>query len=487
MEQRGMRLTNSFKLKPEACPDGPFKGYYRIDGINLASRKNPSLVFSHLMHHFSEDNLRQAFRRLDGSKAVGIDQMTKSEYQKSLESNIQLLQDEIAKGGWRPKPSREVLIPKPQGGKRPLAVGCLEDKIVQNLAAKILEAIYEPVFHDFSYGFRTGRSTHDALSEAYQSIEGTKKNCVVVEMDLEKYFNSIDHDLLMKFVEQKISDPFFLRLLRRMLRNSILSNDGVIRVNEQGTPQGSPISPVLSNIFLHDVLDDWFATNWKSEGQIIRFADDAIFVFSSKETAERFKAALNVRLTECGVRLNDDKSGITQFHSKSPQGDIPFLGFVFYWGRRRLAKTVLKLKTAPKKVARAIQDFKVWIKSVRNRLTTAAIWKGAASRLRGHYNYFGVSYNQSKCSYFYFAVTRLLYKWLNRRSQKRSYTWPAFQRKLLNDPLPMPPLLDQLKDITGQDGNSFGTKLKRKPKSRMRENRTYGSVRSSGRQRPLFT
>jgi group II intron reverse transcriptase/maturase len=487
MERRDTRLTNQFKLKPNACPDGHYKGYYGLNGINLAAVKNPQLRFNNLSHHLNEGNLLQAFRRLDGSKAVGIDHVTKSEYQKSLWTNIQNLDDKIAKGGWRPQPSREVLIPKPQGGTRPLAVGCLEDKIVQNLVAKILEAIYEPKFYDVSHGFRPGKSTHDALHQAYQLIDKCKKNCVVVEMDLEKYFNTIDHDLLMNFIEQSISDPHFLRLLRRMLRNSILSEDGIIRTNEIGTPQGSPVSPILSNIFLHYVLDDWFKQNWEKQGKIIRYADDAIFIFEDKAVAEEFKTALEERLSNFKVKLNQDKSGIKQFHYKAPKGDIPFLGFVFYWGKQRLVKSILKLKTAPKKLAKSIQDFKEWLKQNRNRLRTKKIWEGAASRLRGHYNYYGLSFNTPKLNHYYVEVTKLLYKWLNRRSQKRSYSWAEFQRKLRYDPLPKPPTLTEVIDITDKFGNRYDSKLKRKPKSRMRENRKYGSERSRGTKLPLFT
>jgi hypothetical protein len=254
-----------------------------------------------------------------------------------------------------------------------------------------------------------------------------------------------------------------------------------------GTPQGSPVSPVLSNIFLHYVLDDWFKEHWSLQGKMIRYADDGIFIFEDKTTAQKFKDALNESLSDYGVNLNHEKSGITQFHYKAPHGDIPFLGFVFYWGKQRLVKTVLKLKTAPKKLARSIQDFKEWIKANRHRLRTKKIWEGAASRLRGHYNYYGLSFNTPKLSHYYYEVTKLLFKWLNRRSQKRSYTWSEFQRKLRYDPLPTPPNYNEVLDITGLFGNRSDSKLKRKPKSRMRENRTYGSVRSNGRQLPLFT
>jgi len=483
MKRRGARRANQFQLEPEVCTDGPFKGYSRLDWINSAAKKDLNLKFSHLMHHLSEENLVQAFRQLDGSKAVGIDQVTKSEYQKELRSNILQLGDEIARGGWRPKPSREVLIPKSNGGTRPLAIGCLEDKIVQNLVAKVLEALYEPKFHGNNYGFRPAKSTHHALVHAYQAIGQRAKSCTVVEMDIEKFFNMIDHDKLMSFIEKRISDNHFLRLIRRLLRNSILSVDGEIKVNEMGTPQGSPVSPILANIFLHEVLDEWFATNWRQHGEMIRYADDAIFIFEDKVQAEEFKGALKARLELFGVRLNEDKSGIVHFHKKSPKGDIPFLGFVFYWGRQRLVKTVLKVKTAPKKLAAAMQRFKEWIKGYRNREKLSVIWKEIISRLIGHYNYYGVSTNTSKLNHFYYQAIREVFKWLNRRSQKRSFTWLQFQRKLYFNPLPKPPTEFDMIDITqGTD-----TKMKRKPRSRMREIRTYGSVRSRGRQLPLFT
>ena len=229
-----------FKLQPQPCLDGSLKGYYRLDWINSVAMRDPARVFDNIIHHVNDDNLIQAFRGLDGSKAVGIDQVTKSEYGRNLRANIEALSSEIRRGGWRPQPSREVLIPKPSGGTRPLAIGCLEDKIVQALTAKILEAIYEPRFHRHSYGFRPKRSAHQALGRVYSAINKRGKHTVVVEMDIEKFFNHIDHDKLMNIIEERISDQHFLRLIRRMLRNSILSKDGNLIDNTTGTPQGSP-------------------------------------------------------------------------------------------------------------------------------------------------------------------------------------------------------------------------------------------------------
>ena len=197
---------NHFKLMPEACTDGPMKGYIGLERISFAARKGSNFKFCNLMHHLNELNLVQAFRQLDGSKAVGIDQVTKYEYGSQLQTNIEGLYQEIRGGGWRPRPSRERLIPKPNGGMRRLAIGCLEDKIVQSLCAKILEAIYEPIFHRHSFGYRPGKSPHQALARVHQEIRRREDSCVVVEMDIEKFFDTIPHEKLMELIERRISD-----------------------------------------------------------------------------------------------------------------------------------------------------------------------------------------------------------------------------------------------------------------------------------------
>ena len=487
MERREPHKVNQFKLSPEACTDGPFKGYERLNWINsAAARLEHPERFMTLMHHISVNNLRQAFRGLDGSKAVGIDQVTKKQYQQNLEANLVALCDEIARGGWRPKPSREVLIPKPQGGTRPLAIGCLEDKIVQQLVAKILEAIYEPIFHRHSYGFRPARNTHQALSRLYHVVNLRSKNCTVVEMDIEKFFNSMDHEKLMEMIELRIADPHFLRLIRRMLRNSILSQDGQIVVNEHGSPQGAPVSPILANIYLHYVLDEWFDENWAEYGEMVRYADDAVFVFGTEQKALEFKDALTEQMkNSAGLNLNVDKSGILKFSKASPQGQLPFLGFCLYWGKakRNAKQKVLKVKTATKKLAKCIEAFTSWIKTTRNRKKLKDIWELAAAKLRGHYSYYGVSFNRAKLNHFYYVAVDALYKWLNRRSQKRSFTSERFQRRLMFNPLPKPTPNAALIDIT------TGTiaKSKHNMKSRMRKLRTYGSDRSAHWQQRAFT
>ncbi len=483
MERRESHRAIRFNLTPEPCSHGPFTGYARLDRINSAARNNPDQKFKALVQQFTVENLRQAFRSLDGSKAVGIDQITKDHYSKDLEANLHRLADRISCGGWRPQPSREVLIPKASGGTRPLAIGCLEDKIVQQLGAKILEAIYEDSFHRHSFGFRPKRNTHQAIARLYKVIQERGENCVVVEMDLEKFFNSMDHEKLLEILSVKIEDHHFLRLIRRMLRNSILTEEGEIRQNERGTPQGAPISPILANIYLDAALDSWFDQNWGQHAQMVRYADDAVFVFTDMKTAEDFKRSLADRFEGFRLKMNDDKSGIVNFNLHSPESEIQFLGFHLYWGKKSMgsSKKLLKVKTSPKKLGKSIEAFGEWIKTERCRLTLDKIWEQTSQKLRGHYSYYGLIFNRSKLHHFYFAVVGTLFKWLNRRSQKRSYTWGGFAKRLRFKPLPKPTEA-ALIDIT----SGIAPELKRKMKSRMRKSRTYGSKRSPGLS-PVFT
>ena len=472
MERRARRIVNQSVKAPEICPDGSLKGYARLHWIHTAVQKKRDEKMRNLMHHLNANNLRRAFQTLDGSKATGIDHVTKSEYQQNLEQNLQALEQALHGGGWRPKPAREVLIPKPQGGTRPLAIGCLEDKIVQTVAARILEAIYEPTFHRHSYGFRHGKSAHQALGRAHETIRKRKDSCVVVEMDIEKFFDSVNHDWLVGTLEERIGDPHFMRLIRRLLRNSTLHADGTMAEKQTGTPQGSPASPVLANICLHVLLDEWFTKNWASKGEFIRYADDA----------RTFQEALVVRMAEAGLKLNLDKTRVVPFSANAPKGTVSLLGFEMYWGKKPGVGKLLKIKTIPKRLARAAQNFNEWIKGIRNRKTIDTIWNEAAVKLTGHYGYYGVRYNEAKLAHFYWSCVGAMFRWLNRRSQKRSFTWERFKRRLSFSPLPRPPRGPELIDISSE----HGAVRKHKTKSRMPKLGTYGSVRSAGL-KPAFT
>jgi len=473
--------VSQLSLTPQVCEAGPFRGYVKLHWIRAAAEKRRHERVGSLFHHLNADNLRRAFRELDGSRACGVDGVTKQQYQVKLESNLRALQDNIRCGGWRPRPSREVLIPKPQGGTRPLAVGCLEDKIVQTLAARILEALYEPLFHRHSYGFRRGKSPHQALGRLYSVINSRRKKCVVVEMDIEKFFNSVDHEWLLQKLKLKIADEHFLRLIGRMLRGSVLHEDGSLAETERGTPQGSPISPMLANICLHHLLDGWFEDEYAGKGEFVRYADDAVFVFTDEETARSFQAALQLRLQEAGLSLNIAKSAIVPFSAQAPVGVVSFLGFDFFWGKDRKGGRLLKVKTAAKRLHRSMQAFTDWVKATRSQKPLKQLWADARARLNGHFNYFGVRFNEAKLSHFRFVCMGSLFKWLNRRSQKRSLSWGQFERKLHFNPLPLAPQGEELIDITAE----HRAVRKHQPKSRMRENRTSGSVRGLSGLRPL--
>lgn len=482
MERRGARFVAQSRTTTSVHAEGPFKGYARLDWIHKAAKERPGERFTSVVHHFNEPNLRRAFQELSGSKAPGIDRVTKDQYRKDLDANIEALARALREGRYRPRPSRQVLIPKPQGGTRPLAVGCLEDKIVQTLAARILEAVFEPIFSRHSYGFRHGKSAHQAVGRLYETICDRKDTCVVVEMDIEKFFDSVDHDWLMDRLATRIVDPSFLRLIRTLLRADVLKASGELTPTELGTPQGSPVSPVLANIYLHFLLDEWFRNNHHASGRMIRYADDAVFVFDDLATAEKFRAALIERMAEGKLRLNLDKSSTVPFSRRKPEGTVAFLGFELYWGRDAAKRRILKLKTQPKRLSRSVSAFTDWIKTARNRVKLDRLWQSARARLRGHFNYFGVRFNSAKLSHFYYECVGALFKWLNRRSQRRSFTWHRFERRLAYQPLPSPPLGLELRDVSSEQ-----SALKHKPKSRMREIRKSGSVRSAGRQRPAFT
>jgi RNA-directed DNA polymerase len=484
MERRPGQQVAPFRLSPGPSLDGPFSGFSGLDRIHLAAKRRSTHKLGAISGWMSEHNLRVAFRRLDGRKAVGIDRVSKEQYSRRLDQNLRTLSKRLRGGHFWPKPSREVLIPKPQGGFRPLAVGCVEDRTAQILLAKMLEAIYDHEFHERSYGFRPNRSAHDAVRRLYEVIEERRDSAWVVEMDIEKFFNHVDHEKLIGLLANRVSDERFLKTIRNCLSHGILSADGNLRTNEIGTPQGSPLSPVLANLYLHVVLDQWFDEHWLEHGEMVRYADDAVFVFSDEQKARDFRKQLESRFLEWGLKLNEEKSGILRFDNQTRDGDLSFLGFTFYWGFAGKRKTKqLKVKTTPKRLAMCIQKFKEWIKHERNRKKLAVLWDMAAAKLRGHYQYYGVTFNSPALSCFHHACIGLLFKWLNRRSQRRSYTWEEFKRKLMFTPLPHPVTGFDLLGITR--GKDFW--YKHKLKSRMRKLRTYGSVRSGGRQRPLFT
>lgn len=412
--------------------------------IGLAAQ-DKQLVFSNLMTHVNEGSLREAFKALDGSKALGVDNISKSEYGKNLQENLENLAQRVQRGTYRPAPKREVFIPKSKGKTRPIAIACFEDKLVDWVVGKILTQVYEPLFIRNSFGYRPNKSADGAIKACYNSLcKNTRKH--VVEIDFSSFFNTIPHRKLMRVIGKRISDRRFKGLIGRFLKGQLITKGGETLPGVIGTPQGSIMSPVLANIYLNEAVDQWFLENYASHNNIIvRYADDAIFFFRNKDIAAQFLNDLKAKVEKYGLTLNNEKTK-TLTLAKENHAHFHFLGFTFYWGKQG-SNRILKIKTQKERLVKSFREFDQWIKRVRNREKLKVIWKLARSKLKGHINYFGYWMNALKLNHFYQHVIKSLFKWLNRRSQKRSYNWEGFKERLKNFPLIEPIESSKLKQL----------------------------------------
>ena len=430
----------------------------KLDRIEQRSRKDPQAIFNNLGHVLDMGLLRACFHSLDGKKAVGLDGITKEQYGRNLEINLQELLKKIRNGSYYPLPSRIVEIPKVDGSMRPLAISCTEDKIVQEAVRRILEKIYEPHFLDCSYGFRPGRNAHQALADLDKRL--LKESCqAIVDIDLRKYFNTIPHKPLGMLLQKKVRDRRFLCLLIKLLKAPILDEDGKAQRNEIGSPQGSILSPLLANIYLHYVLDEWFIKlnqeHFKGSAHMVRYADDVLFTFEGMKAAQTFHECLIARLAAFGLAVNAAKtriipcgSKIARWYAKTGK-EMPtftFLGFLHVWGQsmNRKRKEVfwrMKRRTDPIRFRKKLAEIKTHLMKWRH---SKGLIPYTISIVRGYMNYFAVNDNLDRISQFLALVKRLLFRALNRRSEKRSYTWVRFQQVLdLND-YPRPSVLVNL-------------------------------------------
>jgi len=417
----------------------------KLKRIAWLSATDKGKKFDCLMHHFNDDSLAECFQQLDGKKAVGTDGVTKACYGEKLNENIRGLSERMRRMAYRPRPVREILIPKEgkPGAKRPLGISNLEDKIIQLMMQRVLESIYEPLFLDCSFGFRLGRGCHDAIRALHQHLfrEDVK---IVIDVDLENYFGTIDHEILEAILREKIKDERFMRYIKRMFKAGVLS-EGELKINDEGVPQGSICSPILSNIFAHYVLDTWFEETVKrhcrGRVELFRYCDDAVICCQFESDAQRIVQALSNRLAKYKLKLNEEKTRLVSF-SKSAyrqgikQEGFDFLGFNFYLGRSHKGVTIPKLKSSGKRLRTKLKRVNQWARSVRNKHRLKDIWRMFCAKLRGHIQYYAVSFNGTSVQKFLHASCWVLFKWLNRRSQRRSFTWEKFTLFIQANPLP---------------------------------------------------
>lgn len=407
--------------------------------------QDKEVVFNNLLTHINVETLREAYSALDGTKALGIDGISKVAYGKNLDQKLEDLTRRIHVGSYKPQAKREVKIPKANGKTRPIAVGCFEDKLVEWVVGKILECVYEPIFIRNSFGFRPNKSPHNAVKATYYSLKDNKRP-YAIEIDLASFFNSIPHRRMIKVLSKRISDRRFKGLIGRFMKGGVLINNE-LSTPEAGTPQCSIMSPILANVYLNEVIDQWFVDRYASYSNVIvRYADDSIFFFRKKEEAEEFYKDLFTRIKDYGLELNGEKTNMIDFSMKSNK-HFSFLGFTFCWGMKKGRKRPLIVKTQKAKLLKKIQEFYYWIKSARSKFRLSRLWKLAISKLHGHYSYFGYWTNRSSLWHFYNEALKSLFKWLNRRSQKKSFNWDEFNRRLTFNPLPKPAEANNLRKL----------------------------------------
>lgn len=412
--------------------------------IAKLARQMPGTALHSVSHHMDMDWLREAHRRTRKDGAVGVDGTKAEDYAEELEDNLQSLMERAKSGLYRAPPVRRVHIPKGDGSKtRPIGVPSYEDKVLQRAVVMLLEPIYEQEFYDFSYGFRPGRSAHQALESLDEGLMRMGGGWVL-DVDLASFFDTIVHEKLRDLLCRRVVDGVIVRLIGKWLNAGVME-EGRVSHPETGSPQGGVISPLLANIYLHEVLDAWWAQDvlprLRGRAFLIRYADDVVMVFSEHEDALRVREVLPKRLARFGLTMHAEKTRLVRFRrprrdgSDGKPGSFDFLGFTHYWGRSRRGRWVPKRKTAKGRLSRALRALNQWIRRARH-LPVSEQARILGSKLRGHYAYYGIRGNARGIGCFAREARRLWLKWLCRRSQRARMTWPTFKGLLRRHPLP---------------------------------------------------
>jgi RNA-directed DNA polymerase len=419
----------------------------KLEGIAKLAKQMPGKVLTSLAHHIDIEWLREAHERVRKDGARGVDGQTAEEYAKKLEENLQSLLDRAKSGDhYRAPPVRRVHIPKGDGKTRPIGIPTFEDKVLQKVVAMVLEAVYEQDFLPCSYGFRRGRSAHDALDALWGETMAMGGGWVL-EADIEKFFDSVDHAKLREVLSQRVRDGVLIRLIGKWLKAGVME-EGRLRHPETGTPQGGVISPLLANIYLHEVLDTWWEREvrprMRGRATLVRYADDFVMVFETKEDARRVADVLQKRFDKYGLRLHPEKTRLVRFEKpddreppESGSGTTSFdlLGFTHFWGKSRNGNWVVKRKTAKDRFSRTLKRTSEWCRTNRH-LPVKQQHAVLVRKLRGHDAYFGITGNARALSTLRQLVQRIWHRWLARRSWRSAWTWHRMNTLLARLPLP---------------------------------------------------
>lgn len=418
--------------------------------IAKKAQEQPAMKFISLMHLLNAEYLQDCYHLLKRGKAAGIDGRTLESYtEQEIYNEIEKTIANMKAKHYTPQPVRRVEIAKDNGEKRPLGIPTVIDKIIQLGMARILTAIYEPTFLPGSFGYRPGRGAHDALKAINHMIMGKKVNWIV-EVDIQGFFDHIDHPWMTRCLKERIADPNFLYYIQKFLKAGVLHN-GVYAASGEGAPQGGIISPILANIYLHYVLDLWFEKRekraLKGYAELVRYADDFLIGVQHHTDAMKIRNDLEARLSRFGLHIQEEKTQILEFgrfaqQHDAQQGKRPhtfnFLGFTHYCTHTQDGRFMLGVRTNSKRMGRALVAMNTWLRNVRNLISTEAIWEQLSAKLTGHYNYYGISGNFVALNRFYGKTRNLTFKWMNRRSRKKSWNWQGFATYLKTYPLPTP-------------------------------------------------